>query len=152
MGGFPFNVRVYGLLVDDNSRVLLVDEERSGHRFTKFPGGGLEHGEGTIEAIRRECMEEMNQEVEVLDHFYTTDVFVSSAFSPQDQVISIYYRIQTVGEIQFKAADTPFDFSYENGDEKLAFRWKAIAEIQEDELRFPIDKMVLGMLKKEYIK
>ena len=32
---------------------------------TKFPGGGMEFGEGTIDCIKRECMEEFGEEVEV---------------------------------------------------------------------------------------
>ena len=39
---YPFNVRVYGLLIDDRYRVLIADELVHGHRITKFPGGGLE--------------------------------------------------------------------------------------------------------------
>ncbi len=46
-----FNVRVYGLFVHSHLGVLLSHEELSGFKFTKFPGGGLEWGEGLTEAI-----------------------------------------------------------------------------------------------------
>jgi hypothetical protein len=36
-----FNIRVYGLLINDEQQNLLSDEYRSGFAFTKFPGGGL---------------------------------------------------------------------------------------------------------------
>ena len=36
-----FNVRVYGLLFNDEKEVLVTDENRFGIQFTKFPGGGL---------------------------------------------------------------------------------------------------------------
>ncbi|HEY1007169.1 MAG TPA: NUDIX domain-containing protein, partial [Sphingobacteriaceae bacterium] len=78
---YPFNVRVYGLLINDGREILLSDEEEYGVRFTKFPGGGLEYGEGLREGLRREFMEECLAEVEVLDHFYTTDFYIKSAFN-----------------------------------------------------------------------
>ena len=73
-----FNIRVYGLLINDKNQILISDERRNDFSFTKFPGGGLEFGEGTIDCLKREFIEEMNLEIEVLSHFYTTDFFVSS--------------------------------------------------------------------------
>src|SRR5471030_532993 len=89
---YQFNVRVYGLLINDNNEVLISDEQEYGMRFTKFPGGGLEFGEGTIEGLKREFIEECNAEIEVIGHFYTTDFFVKSAFN-NSQVVSVYYLV-----------------------------------------------------------
>jgi ADP-ribose pyrophosphatase YjhB (NUDIX family) len=75
-----FNIRVYGLLINHNQEILLSDEELNGKRFTKFPGGGLEFGEGLLEGLKREFMEECNMEIEINSHFYTTDFFVQSIF------------------------------------------------------------------------
>ena len=37
-----FNVRVYGLLINNRQQVLVADEAfKNGTRATKFPGGGL---------------------------------------------------------------------------------------------------------------
>jgi hypothetical protein len=41
-----FNIRVYGLLINKQQEVLVTDEYRIGMYMTKFPGGGLEYGEG----------------------------------------------------------------------------------------------------------
>src|SRR6187200_2802460 len=84
-------IRVYGILTDENKRVLLSDEFIRGDYYTKFPGGGLELGEGTRDCLRREFMEEMNLRVEVGQHIYTTDFYQMSAFNPADQIIAIYY-------------------------------------------------------------
>ena len=53
-----FNVRVYGLLLNEKEEILVTDEFRLGVLMMKFPGGGLEFGEGTIDCLRRECMED----------------------------------------------------------------------------------------------
>ena len=74
-----FNVRVYGILVHEN-HVLVSDEHIKGMNITKLPGGGLEYGEGTIDCVVREFKEELNLEIEVESHFYTTDFFCEFSF------------------------------------------------------------------------
>jgi len=75
-----FNIRVYGILITDDNKVLVSDEFIRGNYYTKFPGGGLEFGEGTRDCLAREFMEEMNLKVKVEEHLYTTDFFQMSAF------------------------------------------------------------------------
>src|SRR5688500_1264280 len=105
-----FNVRVYGILLDDKKQVLVSDEYIRGGYYTKLPGGGLEFGEGTRDCLKREFKEEMNLEVEVGDHIYTTDFFQMSAFNPQHQLISIYYFARALEPIACVLEDRPFDF------------------------------------------
>src|ERR1043166_6337372 len=91
-----FNIRVYGILINEHRQLLVTDEFRFGKQITKFPGGGLQFGEGTIECIIREMKEETGLDTEVISHFYTTDFFQRSAFDKNRQVISIYYRIRSL--------------------------------------------------------
>ena len=86
-----FNIRVYGILKDSKNRVLVSDEFIRGSYYTKFPGGGLELGEGTRDCLRREFKEETNLEVTIGEHIYTTDFYQISAFNNAHQIISIYY-------------------------------------------------------------
>lgn len=142
-----FNIRVYGVIFnEDNSKVLVTDEFRLGIDITKLPGGGLEFGEGTVDCIKRECMEEFGQEFEVVEHFYTTDFFQVSAFNKNDQLISIYYIIKPVEEHRFKISETPFSFR-EKIDGAQIFRWIPLKEISPDDFTFPVDKKVAEMLK-----
>src|SRR3954470_19670840 len=104
-----FNIRVYGILVDEAKRVLVTDELIKGKPITKFPGGGLEFGEGTIDCIKREFMEETNNAVEVTEHFYTTDYFQVSAYDRTHQIISIYYVVKPVSTFQLKSTEKIFD-------------------------------------------
>lgn len=145
-----FNVRVYGLLVNEKFEVLLTDEFRIGMNMTKFPGGGLIYGESTIDCLKRECVEELGQEVEIIDHFYTTDFFQKSLITSNNrQLISIYYLIKTKEKIKFKTVNTPFSFT-QNVDGPQCFRFKKISELNEDEMTFPIDKKVVKLLKMKY--
>ena len=56
-----YRVSVKGLIYDDGK--LLFVRERSD--TWDLPGGGLEHGEGIAEALRRECREELGAEIEI---------------------------------------------------------------------------------------
>src|ERR1700742_2875772 len=110
-----FNVRVYGLLINDQNEVLISDEQEYGMRFTKFPGGGLELGEGLIDGLKREFMEECNAEIDILSHFYTTDFYVKSAFN-DTQIISVYYLIKNINALTFPIKTKVFDFDKVEGE------------------------------------
>ena len=89
-----FVIRVYGLYIDINQGLLVSDEYVYNQSITKFPGGGLEFGEGPIDCLIREMKEEMDMTFEITDHFYTTDFFVESVFNKNIQVLSIYYLMK----------------------------------------------------------
>lgn len=143
---YPFNVRVYGLVLNEAKQVLLSDEEENGFRFTKFPGGGLEFGEGLLDALKREFVEECNLPIEIVSHFYTTDFFIQSVFN-ESQVISIYYLVKPMAAIQLSLKEKPFDF---DGELKQAFRWKAIADLSPNDLTFETDQRVAELLLSQF--
>lgn len=147
---YKFNVRVYGLLVNERNEILLSDEEEYGFRFSKFPGGGLEYGEGLIDGLKREFMEECDAEVEVLEHFYTTDFFIQSVFN-ESQVISVYYFVRPLEKLSLNFKDKIFDFDTE-GDILQAFRWKEISRLGVEDVTFPTDRRVVELLKEKWKK
>jgi len=142
---YKFNVRVYGLLINDRNEILISDEHEYGYQFSKFPGGGLEYGEGLIEGLKREFIEECEAEIEVLEHFYTTDFFVKSAFN-DSQVISVYYRVRNLEPLNLSFKTKVFDFDGV-GEVLQAFRWVKLDELQVADLTFPIDQHVVKLLK-----
>lgn len=147
---YNFNIRVYGLLFNEQNQILISDEEEYGFQFSKFPGGGLEYGEGLIDGLKREFVEECNAEIEVLEHFYTTDFFIQSVFN-DSQVISIYYLVKPLSGLELNCRAQPFDFQME-GDILQAFRWKGINELNSEDLTFPTDQRVLELLKIKWPK
>ena len=151
-----FNIRVYGVLINDQKQVLVSDEFIRGKYYTKFPGGGLEYGEGTRDCLRREFMEEMNLKVEVGDHLYTTDFFQLSAFNPDHQIISIYYLVKPLQEISVRLSSVPFDFdesqmkTYEINNETESFRFIDWPALSKASVTLPIDKIVVKMVKEKF--
>ena len=145
-----FNVRVYGILLDSNKRLLVSDEFIRGNYFTKLPGGGLEFGEGTRDCLKREFMEETGLAVEVGEHIYTTDFFQISAFNNKDQIISIYYYVTASSPEALSTKNKPFDFEPQQvadpQKESEVFRWVEWQDIHEDIMSLPIDKIVMWMI------
>lgn len=138
---YLFNVRVYGILVDDQNRVLISDERTQNVSFTKFPGGGLEYGEGLIDALKREFMEECGADIEVLRHVYTTDFFEKSSFN-HSQILSIYYQVQANNPLEIDIKQACFDFDEDQeGDKQEAFRLVPSKILTEDDLTFKTDKV-----------
>lgn len=132
--GKRFNVRVYGLWLKDG-RVLVCDEYIKGHKVLKFPGGGLEMGEGTIDCLKREWVEELHTTTEVTSHFYTTDFYQASAYD-DSQVISIYYLVEP---------DIPDGYRFPVSDAEQ-FLWLPIDETLPSKITLPIDVKVAELL------
>jgi ADP-ribose pyrophosphatase YjhB (NUDIX family) len=148
-----FNVRVYGILINENKQVLVSDELIRGQYITKFPGGGLEFGEGTRDCLKREFLEELNLQVEVGDHFYTTDFFQRSAFHPEHQIISIYYFAKPLEDLKVRLSKCAFDFDdeqmkrYKIENEIETFRFIDWIDLTPESITLPIDKVVVQLLK-----
>lgn len=137
-----FNIRVYGICIQE-AKVLLVHEKMNGFEFTKFPGGGLEFGEGIREGLAREIMEELRLNIDIVEHFFTTDFFQRSAFNSKEQLISIYYKIRLLNCPPMETF--PME-SQQAEKHRLRFYWKKLDEIRKEDLTFPIDRRVLDLI------
>ena len=151
-----FNIRVYGVMFGEGKRILVSDEYIRGNYYTKFPGGGLDFGEGTRDCLKREFKEEMDLEVLVTDHLYTTDFFQISAFNPGHQIVSIYYFAEALEPIRAPLRTKPFDFdqqqleTYREKGETETFRFIAWEDFSEESVTLPIDKVVAKLIKQAY--
>ena len=137
-----FNIRVYGLLLHAG-HVLVTDEVIAGHRITKFPGGGLEFGEGPIDCLVREVKEEMDVQAITIQHFYTTSFFQRSAYRDNEQIISIYYTFEVDEMVAREMADVPLG---KNPEATLRFRWLPLTAQAFGQISLPIDRVVMDML------
>ena len=128
-----FNIRVYGILIEDG-KLLINEEIIKGRHIIKLPGGGLDWGEGTIDCLKRDWKEELDIDIELLSHFYTTDFFQVSAYD-EAQIISIYYVVSGfVPEVIVN--HVPNERTY----------WVPLSEVSADTFTLPIDKRVGDML------
>lgn len=148
-------LRVYGILINEQQQVLVSDEYIRGNYFTKFPGGGLETGEGTRDCLIREFMEEMNLRIRTGEHIYTTDYFQPSAFNPAHQILSIYYFAHPLEPIRVPLKNIAFDYDteqlehYNRHQQVESFRFIDWDAFTEECLSLPIDKQVARILKEK---
>jgi 8-oxo-dGTP diphosphatase len=138
-----FNVRVYGLLINTKNEILVSDERRAGISFTKFPGGGLEFGEGVVDALIREFSEELSIDVSIGELFYVNDFFQLSAFDENHQLLSFYYFVNYDKNDEIGQEE----YSYPLQDDGEKQRWISISDLSETDFTFPIDKVVIGKLR-----
>ena len=142
-----FNLRVYALIIDESNRILVSDEFRFGTFFTKFPGGGIEQNEGIADALKRELQEELSAEMLDSSFFYVNDFHQVSSFDQNHSLVVFYYRVQIASPEKFGQDYYPIPFSEETEKQ----RWISLNDLQEGDLTFPIDQLVLGKLKAELI-
>ena len=132
------NVRVYALILNDKKEILISEENRHGKSFTKFPGGGLEWGEGIKECLVRELEEELGLKAMIGDLFYVNEFFQESAFAKNNQMISFYYSITSIDFQSIEVVED--DLPIQENEER--FRWVSLDKISEESFTFPIDKEV----------
>jgi 8-oxo-dGTP diphosphatase len=147
-------IRVYGILINEAKQVLVSDEYIRGNYYTKFPGGGLEVGEGTRDCLKREFKEELNLEVEIGDHIYTTDYFQVSGFNNAQQILAIYYYVKALEPIKAPLRTVPFDFDeqqmkvYNEIQQTETARFIDDAKFSAESVTLPIDKIVAAIVQK----
>lgn len=131
------NVRVYACAVKDQ-KVLTLFEEYAGENLIKFPGGGLELGEGLIDCLHREFDEELNVQIEVVEHLYTQEDFLVSRFRENEQLLTIYYKVKILNENDFLILDPCIEKT----------EWIDL-NTTENPFVLPIDRIVFEKLKEK---
>lgn len=142
-------IRVYGIWINDINQLFITDEYLDNKYITKLPGGGLEFGESILECLKREWKEELDIEIEVLEHFYTTDFMQISIFNPNVQVISIYYLVKPIEKLKYEIKTKKFDFDkLEDGAQ--IFRFIDLEKLDIKEITLPTDQKAVSILKNKY--
>lgn len=150
-----FNVRVYFFLVSrrgpggkstpfEGVDCILVSEEHiSGRHCTKWPGGGLEFGEGPMECAQREAQEELGQDIALGPLVHATGSFVRSAWRPQEQVLCHYYLARLCGPQEFETTEGAVDW---NAGHEQRFRWSPVQGFNPEQLTFSTDRAAWNAL------
>lgn len=135
--------RVYGIIINDHQEVLISDEFRFGLYFRKFPGGGVEKGEGIIQALKREFFEELETSILSYEFLFFNDYYQQSSFDTETQVTCFYY-IVTCRDIHKLGKE---DYQLPLTEDGEYQKWVRLADLKESDLTFPIDKDALKCLK-----
>lgn len=134
---YLLNVRASGIIIHDN-KILLHKNINEEHYA--LIGGRVAIGESSEEALKREVMEEMGKEVDIIEGLTTVENF----FQTKD---SKYYEILFVHRLEFKDEDDKKileTIKNVEGKDYLRYEWIDIDEIENYPLK---PKVIKDMLK-----
>lgn len=127
---YNFKFRVSGIVIVEN-KLLITDMDNSG--FFCLPGGYVELGETTVEAIIREMKEEINKNFEVKEYLGVVEIYFINKYTKKMHEISFYYLMHPKDFI-----DTNDFIIYEKDGEgiiKQDFKWIDLNEIDNYDIR-----------------
>lgn len=133
------NVRIYAAAIKDG-KVLALFEEYAGEKLVKFPGGGLEFGEGILDCLHREFEEELNAKIKIVEHLYTQEGFQVSKFRDNEQLLTIYYLVEIENMDDFIILDPCIEKT----------EWFPINSA-ENPFHLPIDKIAFKKLQEKFM-
>ena len=101
-----FSVSVKALIVDDKGRFLMVKENNG---VWDLPGGRLENGEMILDALKRECLEEIGVEVEITNPIPVAAV--SAQHRAGDWFLMLGYEVRPLSR-DYKKTPEAEEFAY----------------------------------------
>ena len=125
---FDFKFRVSGFVIQDN-KVLFVDMDNSG--FLCLPGGYVEIGETSEEAMIRELKEEINLNFKIDSFMGVIENFFTNLKKQRTHGIDFYYKVSLVDNNDYNKID--YDRT-ENDKEGLVhhhFKWINLDELKD---------------------
>ena len=135
--------RVYGFLINNSRQVLVSAERFKGIPLIKFPGGGVEWGEGLRDALIREFKEELKISIRVNENIYFNDFPVESAIDKRYQVQAFFYQVEPLEPMRFSTVRSlePPEKNIEN------FIWVDLKNLSEELFTYEIEKQAARALK-----
>ena len=128
---YNFKFRVSGLIIRNN-KLLLVDMDDSG--FLCLPGGYVELGETTEEAVKRELVEEIDNDVIVKKYLGVVENYFINKFSKKMHEISFYY-LMDFADANIKENNFTLIENDKGHNIKLDFKWINIDELDKFDIR-----------------
>jgi 8-oxo-dGTP pyrophosphatase MutT (NUDIX family) len=139
-----FNYRVAGIFIE-NGHVLIHRSKKETH--WSLPGGRVKLGEDAKSSLKREIMEELALDVEVLDHLWTVENFFTYN-NKNIHEVGIYFKGKTN---QLLPLHDGKEFTAEEA-ERLVFKWVPLQNLSEYELNPAVvkEKLIVHSFESDY--
>lgn len=125
-----FKYRVVGILFDEDGRVLI--QRVADNPFYCLPGGRVELGESSLEAVKRELEEELGFEVVVEKPLFFLENFFTRSSGKEVHEIGIFFRVTS--EVAPKE-----DWEIVENDKgelkTLRYKWVTMKELEDEDVR-----------------
>ena len=126
IGDARFNYRVAGIALRDN-HVLL--NRVGGEDYWILPGGRVNMGETSIDALRREMQEEVQEDVQVGQLLWVVESFFGNVESKNYHELGLYYLMDLTPESLISRTTEPF--AAMDGHISLTFQWFSLEELDQ---------------------
>ena len=130
------NIRACAIIIHNN-KLLVHNNVNESH--IALVGGRVEIGESSEQTIRREIMEEMGKEIEILEYVSTIENFFDADDMPYHEIMFVY-RVDFKNEEDKKIVETIHNVE---GEDELRYDWIDLAKINEYPLKPDILKDLL---------
>lgn len=121
---------VYGIAIKQNCLCCVVKGPYAGPYANRYdlPGGGLQSGETLVEALRRECLEELGMNIQIISSAQVHDMWVSEPLLQQEvHHIAICYHIECQQEGRKIIAPEVSD----GENDVVSYVWIPLADLNE---------------------
>jgi 8-oxo-dGTP pyrophosphatase MutT (NUDIX family) len=130
---------VGALIQDGDGKFLMIKTHKWGHRWG-IPGGKIERGEESVDALRREIREETNLEVEDVRFVMVQDCIDSQEFQTPEHFLLLNYVVRrSSGEVVLN-------------DEAQEFRWVSADDALKLDLNHPTRVLLAEVFNSGLIK
>ena len=130
---------VGALLHNERGEVLMVKTHKWSHRWG-IPGGKIKRGESSLDALRREILEETNLEIRDPKFVVVQDCIDSTEFLRQEHFLLLNYVARTLpGEVILN-------------DEAQEYRWVTVAEAMTLDLNQPTRTLLIEALDRGLVE
>ena len=122
------NVRACAIIIHDN-KLLVHNNVNESH--VALVGGRVKIGESSEQTLKREIMEEMGKEVEIIEYISTIENFFDADDMPYHEIMFVY-RVDFKNEEDKKIVNTIYNVE---GEDELRYDWIDIKKIAEYPLK-----------------
>ena len=133
------NIRnsIKGIILRDKKVLFTKNLNEMGEEYYILPGGGHNHGENMIEALQRECMEEISCRVEVENLVFIRDyIGKNHEFSLGEEKV---HQIEYMFTCTLSEGETPRHGSHPDDPGQIGIEWLPMDKLEE----YPIYPKVL---------
>jgi 8-oxo-dGTP diphosphatase len=94
---YPVRISTKAIIIKDNALLVIVGRGATGEQYYYLPGGGQEKFETLKDALKRECLEEIDARVVVGDILFVRD-YISrnnrefAAFDPDLHQVDVFFE------------------------------------------------------------